>query len=84
LSLLTLIQNKLGKKLRHTTMPIIIRERGLTIFKTNAPRARKYMGYNPKTMTRRSGIRTQISYATESPSHLDDHEEFLHLLTSIN
>jgi len=32
-------------------MPITIRERSLTVFKINVPRARKYMGYNPKRMT---------------------------------
>jgi len=31
MTLLTVIQNKLGKKPRHTTMPITIRERGLTV-----------------------------------------------------
>jgi len=36
-------------------MPITIRERSLIVFKINAPRERKYMGYNPKGELRKVG-----------------------------
>jgi len=35
--------------------------------KVSAPRAKKYMGYNPKVNSEKGGVLPKMSYATESP-----------------
>jgi len=83
MSLLTVIQEYLEETLRHTTMPLTRQNNSSTVFKINVQRARQYMRYNPKR---------ELGKAESDPRqaqqrnlhHLDDHEEFSHLLTSIN
>jgi len=55
--------------------------KGSTIFKIIAQGADKYMGYNPKRKLD-SGIQPKAKQ--QSLHHPDDHEEFSHLLPSIN
>jgi len=80
--LLIFIQEHLEGKLRHTTMPIKTQRKKFNNIKISAPRARKYMGYGPKSELRRkqgliedklcSGI--SITLMTTRSSHICSHQ----------
>jgi len=48
-------------------MPITSKRKQFNSIKVSAPRARKYMGYNPKREFIKGGVRSKISYAAKSP-----------------
>jgi len=49
-------------------MSITRQRKRFNSIKVSAPRAKKYMGYNPKRELRKGGVRPMISYAAKSPS----------------
>jgi len=82
MSLLTVIQHILGKKLRHTTMPLTKRDTSLTVYKIYAQRVGQYIGHsvlkenlekgNPIQVKLCSGV--SITLMTTRSSHICSHQ----------